>query len=193
MTKLLAVGVILFLSCKSNNNSTKEEPKYDTVKVDTDFKNQIAFELFDYYNDLKETNDSGEEFKAKKSCEVMAVTINDAKDRFYPHTYEDCEALLRKDTLTIVIGSNSGFSGSGIEIYVVGGKFHAEPYEFSDVVTLNEKKPAFKVESQKLVLSNTNFAIGDSVYGHIYSRAQDDRNLRYYAMGFFRTKVVERK
>lgn len=193
MTKLLVVGVILFLSCTSNNHSLKEEPKYDSVKVDTGFKNRFAFKLFDYDNNFKELNDRSKQFKLKKSCEVMTVRIDDSKDKFFHHTYYDCEAVLRKDTLTIDIGFNTGFNGRGIDIYVVGGKFHAEPYEFSDAIIVGEKKLSFKVERQKLVLSKTHFSIGDSVYGHIYSRVQDDRNSKYYTAGYFRTKVVEDK
>jgi hypothetical protein len=146
----------------------------------------------DYDNNLKETNDSGKEFKSKKSCEVMVVRIDDVKDKFFPHTYQDCKAVLIKDTLKIDIGFNSGLGASGIYISVSGGKFYAEPYEFSDNIILGEKEPYFRVEKQKLVLSKAEFSLGDSLYGHLYSRVWDDKNVKYYAVGFFRTNVTKR-
>jgi hypothetical protein len=172
------IGLLPF--CTQHNKPLIVVTKYDSVKVDTNFSGNFAFRVLDNAGFISE-DESGKEVKGKKSSNVMLLKIEDKKDKFFPHDYYDCEAELIKDTLKIGIG--------GIYILVAGGKFHAEPYEFSYNRYIDEKEPYFKVEKQKLVLSKLKYSLGDSVYGYIYSRLKDDMDVKYYAVGYFRTTV----
>jgi hypothetical protein len=128
-------------------------------------------------------------------CNVMSVRIDDHKDKFEPTNYRECQAELKKDSLRLKIGFNSLFGGHGIDIILRDGKFNVQPYEYSDIITLGQKEmdKRYIVEKQKLILSTAKFAVGDTVYGHLYSRIRDDKKTKYYAIGFFKAKVLSGK
>lgn len=128
--------------------------------------------------------------KRKKSSTVKIIVLQDSLNEIKINDELRCLAKLKNDTLNINISMNSGFSATGVSIKYKGGRFNTNIYQFTDMVDPSVKEPIFTIEKQKLALNKSNFAIGDSLYGHIYLRMIDNEKVKYYADGFFRAKVI---
>ncbi|MBO9658008.1 MAG: hypothetical protein J7527_04210 [Chitinophagaceae bacterium] len=107
----------------------------------------------------------------------------------------NCKAYIKRDTLHISIGVETGFGGSGFDIFVFGNMYITMPYHYDDILDSNEKEPFNVPLWQKLVLNKKTYSVGDSLYGYVsfgsvfyneYGSASGQR-----AKGFFRAKIKE--
>lgn len=183
---------ILLLACKgTRNNNPAHTLRFSTFQVDSSIKKQLIFEIMESGEIEENPFDADEKEKAKMATNLAFIKLDDRNNLIYNPRYDlTCIAKEVKDTLKIEIGENDGFTGAGISIMAVGDKFTTQPYEYTDlIIDENIPKQQYKIESQKLTLSQSKYAIGDSLYGYVYTRITDQDNIKYYAVGFFRAKV----
>ena len=125
----------------------------------------------------------------KKSSTVSIMITRDAISNF---NQLRCLASMRNDTLEIEIGINSGFAGVNAQIKYCKNKIHTNIYEISDVINPDEIKPSDTIMKQILIINKYKYNIGDSLFGSIYSRIVNSKNVQFIASGLFRAKINEK-
>ena len=182
------------LSCATDTENTisVNAIKYDTLEVKESLQNELIFRLMNEIDEPASAfSDQSDSIRRKASSTVQLMVIWDEKDRAGATDSNGltCSAVLKEDTLRINVGHATGFGGSGVSIKVVGNQFTTIFYKYTDLILPVRKEPVILVEKQNLILQRAKYAIGDSIYGFVYLRSVDDKRMKQYAQGFFRTKI----
>ena len=161
-----------------------------TVSQDSIFKKldkePEQFSAIDDYNPLR---------KRTTDLEYLRDPKPNLKDDKYSRR-NNCRAyFLHSDTLSINIGLGDGFGGYGFIINYKNKKFYTEPYFSTDIIIEGEVGPTYKIAYQKLILNNSSYAFGDSVYGYIdfksIERDSKNKTKEHFGKGFFRTRITK--
>lgn len=188
--------LILFSFCKQKKDAElKTTQKWEEFNIDNKISENEIF---------KKLNKEKEIFSALERDTMMRktsdVTYYNNRNSNYDirknSNINNCRSYFwKKDTLSINIGIGNGFGGSGFTILIKNKKFYTEPYLSTDLIIEGEKESVYKITYQKLTLNNSNFKIGDSIYGKIdfESIETDNQNkvINHTGVGYFRTKVKE--
>ena len=187
--------LILFNFCKQKDAELKTTQKWEEFNIDNKISENEIFKKIDKEKEIFSAFER--DTLMRKSSDV--TYINNRNPNYDMKKYSNinnCRSYFwKKDTLSIKIGIGSGFGGSGFIILVKNKKFYTEPYLSTDVIIEGEKESAYKIIYQKLTLNNSNFKIGDSIYGKIDFKSieTDNQNkvINHTGVGYFRTKVKE--
>jgi hypothetical protein len=192
----LLISILFLTSCHSNRGNKDDWREihsfiHDTFRIDPGIREQADL-LMEGEAEVEMIDDRTDKVAntRKKSSTVTITVLHDNINEIDKSGVLRCIAYLNHDTLVINNSFNTGFGGKGVTIKYTGEKLNSDIYVSTDVVFPDEEKPKLTIEKQKLALDKSSYAVGDSLYGHLYVRMIDQNKVKYYVQGFFRARIA---
>ena len=184
------ICTILWLSCGNKGDQEWEDVTIDpAIAYDTVFKR--LDKLSEQYYGIVPPDSS-----ARRSSDVIYLIANPDEINSDTHTMSgNCRAYFNKhDTLLIMIGNESPFSGMGFSISYKAKRFFVEPFAYVDYMMEGAPEPSYDVVYQKVSLHKATYSVGDSLYGSVDFKSiettTDGVKRQHIGKGLFRARVA---
>jgi len=180
--------LIMMLSCQKD-----KDVHWTAFRID----NTISKRPGILQMDEEELPSLSNQISVRRTCHLLEYTGKTVDDGGtnceYSYSQYNCKAQLHNSELiTINIGLNSYFGGSGYNVEYWNNAFHSEPYSYSDIPLETEQESVLKIIHQELVLNKSQYAVGDSLFGKINFQiieTKGSEKMQYCLKGYFRTIV----
>lgn len=155
--------------------------KLDTVKTDKSIKEKAVKALKGKkYSSLSDINDN------QVSTDI-SLDKNKTDTVYWQCSINECENFKLMQKINFHIGD--GYSGININVIKLSNKYKTSIVHYSDT---SESSKKYSVESQSLILDKKGYKKGDSMYGKIDLKVEEEinnKNFIYYVKGYFKGKI----
>jgi len=162
--------------------------KWDSVIIDPNISKNSVYKKIDHQivSHFSTVN------KEEKYTNNVIFSFDENTTKIEDLNYYNCNIYFEGPFLIISFTSGDGFSGGGYNFKVLNGKFRAESHFYTDNPSFFNNNLYDKIILQKLTLNKENYKSGDSIFGKIDLKAQENDGLQksfQYGKGYFRALI----